>query len=220
MKKIFSALPAIFIMAALAGCSKTAEEQLIDDVTEETSAIAEVVETSSESIAETTSESGTETVADITLFDEDSLFGDWYEVNVNDWEERYSFGKDGSIERVEIYDKNYVYSDEKGIYTVSNGIVIAEYEEDGKSYTSYYVGVMYNDMLIIQEVYDKDIIDNNYTPYDGSMTLAEYLAGFGKSDSALPAVMTHSQEPPSDEIYDFAAQLREDAKAWWAVYNP
>ncbi len=228
MKKLFAALLAISVTTALTGCNKPENEQLIDKISEDTSvSSAEANETENASETETTAETVSDTEktaavtdADFSLLDEASLYGDWYEVNVTDWENRYSFGKDGSIEATQIFDKEYVYTHEKGTYTVSNGLVSAEYEANGKTYKTYYVGVMYGDMLIIQPVYDEELINNGYKPYDGSMTLAEYLAGLGKWDSDLPAVMTHSQEPPSDEIYDFAAQLREDVKAWWDVYNP
>ncbi|MDE6594591.1 MAG: hypothetical protein K2K44_01120, partial [Oscillospiraceae bacterium] len=60
MKKLFAALLAISITAALAGCSKPADEQIIDDITEETSVVTEAAETFSET--ETTAE--TESASD------------------------------------------------------------------------------------------------------------------------------------------------------------
>ena len=59
MKKFFAALLAISITAALAGCNKPADGQLIDDITEETSVVTEAAETVSET--ETTTESVSET---------------------------------------------------------------------------------------------------------------------------------------------------------------
>lgn len=70
MKKIFAALLAISITAALAGCNKPADEQLIDDITEGTSVVTEASETASESVSETetseTEENVIETVPETT----------------------------------------------------------------------------------------------------------------------------------------------------------
>lgn len=67
MKRFFAALLAISMTAVWAGCDKPAEEQLIDDITEVTSAVVKVTETTSESVSETETEMGTsaETVSEI-----------------------------------------------------------------------------------------------------------------------------------------------------------
>lgn len=61
MKKFFAALLAISITAALAGCDKPADEQLIDDITEGTSVVTEAAETVSETETETSAETASET---------------------------------------------------------------------------------------------------------------------------------------------------------------
>lgn len=61
MKKFFAAFLAISITAALAGCNKPADEQLIDDITEEISVVTETVETVSETETETSAETVSET---------------------------------------------------------------------------------------------------------------------------------------------------------------
>lgn len=69
MKKLLAALLAILVTAALAGCGKPAEEQLIDDITEDTSLVTETSETVSETETETsdeTTEAASETAEIIT----------------------------------------------------------------------------------------------------------------------------------------------------------
>lgn len=61
MKKFFAALLAISITAALAGCNKPADEQLIDDITEDTSVVTEATETVSDTETQTSADTASET---------------------------------------------------------------------------------------------------------------------------------------------------------------
>lgn len=60
MKKLFAAFLAMSITAALAGCNEPADGQLVDDITEEISAVTEAAETVSET-AETTAKTSAAT---------------------------------------------------------------------------------------------------------------------------------------------------------------
>lgn len=99
MKKVLAALLAVSLTAALAGCNKSAEEQVISDVSEETYNAAETAETTettfgtTETITEETSEETTTGVVSDTkisaeafsesndiprLAQHEDLIGSWY----------------------------------------------------------------------------------------------------------------------------------------------
>lgn len=61
MKKFFAALLAISITAVLSGCDKSADEQIIDDITEGTFVVTEAAETVSETETEASAETASET---------------------------------------------------------------------------------------------------------------------------------------------------------------
>ena len=89
MKKFFATLLAFSITTALAGCSKPADEQIIDDITEDASVMTEATETVSETeiiseTEETMSETTFKTVSETENNDESQftqqkgLIGSWY----------------------------------------------------------------------------------------------------------------------------------------------
>lgn len=189
MKKLFAVLLAISVTATLTGCGNPAEEQVIDDITEDTSLSTETSETVSET--ETTAESGSETTTTTsaetsaetatekavstekcgTTFsaDAESLLGEWYAIDfIGMKNTSVIFGEDGCISLVR---DDFTKS---GTYTVSDGLVEVIYN-DGEDREAY-VALFDDDILILKQLgLNQDVIEEDYLPYDDSLSVGEYL---------------------------------------------
>jgi len=187
--KKLSAFSLAVITAALAGCGNPAEEQVIDDITEDTSLSTETSETVSEketeteSVSETTTTTSAETSAETatekavstekrgTTFsaDSESLLGEWYAIDFIGMENTsVIFGEDGCISLVR---DDFT---ESGTYTVSDGLVEVIYNdgEDREAYVALFDG----DILILKQLgLNQDVIEEDYLPYDDSLSVGEYL---------------------------------------------
>lgn len=189
MKKLFAVLLAISVTATLTGCGNPAEEQVIDDITEDTSLSTETsetvseTETTAESVSETTTTTSAETSAETatekavstekrgTTFsaDAESLLGEWYAIDFIGMENTsVIFGEDGCISLVR---DDFT---ESGTYTVSDGLVEVIYNdgEDREAYAALFDG----DILILKQLgLNQDVIEEDYLPYDDSLSVGEYL---------------------------------------------
>lgn len=193
MKKFFAALLAISVTAALAGCDKPAEEQLItEDISAVTEASADVsdAETAVISDSETedstlkeTSETKTETATEKSAdtekrgetfsADAESLPGEWYAINFIDMENAtVTFREDGSFSLVS---DDYT---EIGTYTVSDGLVEVIYNdgEDREAWAAVFDG----DVLILKFIgWNYELIKEEYRPYNSGLSVGAYLDSVG-----------------------------------------
>lgn len=192
MKKFFAALLAISVTAALAGCSKPADGQLIDDITEGISVVTESAETVSETKAavsadieaedaalketlETTTETVTEKATDTKKrgetfsADAESLIGEWYAIDFIGMENAtVTFGEDSSFSLVRDDDT------EAGTYTVSDGLVEVIYN-DGEDWEAW-LALFDGDVLILKFIgWNYDLIKEDYKPYDSGLSIGDYL---------------------------------------------
>lgn len=152
MKKIFAALPAIFVTAALAGCNKPAGEQIAEKTVSETitttaaemiaEAVSETMEITeaAESVTETET-ADTEEIVDENSAEPENIFADYDESKfpTGKWQDNYIFRETGSFPRsidyVEISDyENYTGSD---LYTHEEWLTRRDqviYEFDGNGH--------------------------------------------------------------------------------------
>ncbi len=192
MKKFLAALLAIFAAAALSGCVKPAEGQTAGGITAfenfsetsetvktETSVSSdnETVEPASGATSETVSETETATEKAVrtekrgTTFsaDAESLLGEWYAIDfISMKNTSVIFGEDGCISLVR---DDFT---ESGTYTVSDGLVEVIYNdgEDWEAYAALFDG----DILILKQLgLNQDVIEEDYLPYDDSLSVGEYL---------------------------------------------
>lgn len=194
MKKFLAALLAVSVTAALAGCNNPADEQLINDITEDTPLATEISETVSETetsvpsdnetaepasgaASEAASENetaaekavGTENRGTTFSADAESLLGEWYAIDFIGMENAaVTFGEDGSFSLVR---DDFT---ESGTYTVSDGLVEVIYNdgEDWEAWAALFDG----DVLIIKFIgWNYELIKEEYLPYDGSIPVGEYL---------------------------------------------
>lgn len=104
MKKLLAALLAILVTAALAGCGKPAEEQLIDDATaaetfsETTKTSAEITE-ADESVSDTKTSDTGEINTEISA-ETENIFADYDESQfpMGNWQDNHIFRYTGSLE--------------------------------------------------------------------------------------------------------------------------
>ncbi len=193
MKKLFAVLLAISVTAALTGCNKPEEEQLIGKISEDMSvSSAAANETENASEAETTVTNESETVSETettaeTVFetksgtedtskrvktfsaDAKSLTGVWYAVDFVGMENAvFTFGEDGSFSLVS---DGYT---EIGTYTVSDGLVEVIYN-DGKDWEAW-AAVFDGDVLIMKFIgLNYDLVREEYKPYESGLTVGDYL---------------------------------------------
>lgn len=191
--KKFSAFSlAVLTAAALAGCGKPAEGQTAGGTAtvESFSETAETTETETsvssdneagEPVSGVTSETvsenetatekavGTENRGTTFSADAESLLGEWYAIDFIGTENTsVTFGGDGSFSLVRD-DFN-----ESGTYTVSDGLVEVIYN-DGENWEAW-AALFDGDILILKQLgLNRDVIEEDYLPYDDSLSVGEYL---------------------------------------------
>lgn len=201
MKKAFAALLAIFTAAALAGCSKPADEQLIEDITEDTSFVTEVAETVSETettaetenVSETvseTEETSAESVSETEDTESETSAVTDNETNsqnnittafpVGKWTENrayiYDFKEDGTVVI------NTGYYDISGTYTYENNVLTLNlFDSDNETNTFSF------DITACKDGYKMDykLVENEYgfhDPYEPAGLMSGYYSAAWNND--------------------------------------
>lgn len=193
MKKFLAALLAISVTAALAGCNKPAEEQLIDDITtaevfsETTETSAEITETD-KIVTDTKTSDAEEIITEISA-ETENIFADYDESQfpMGNWQDNHIFRYTGSLEHnidfIEISDYyNYTESD---LYTYEEWLTSraqVPYEFDGEGH--------YRISLQTHDVFGKYTFEDNTLTLifdvefmNGSVLYAEYVFNTVREDN-------------------------------------